>query len=124
MDLAGYALIDRDAKTGVSPAPMSDFCGKSCRVIEFGAHDGGVLVMNDEGTAIGTFDKEDITASFRCSQQGEIVCPPDLDPIGQMMYVAKATGRKGGYNRIVRQLVIAASLHRGEFCDSLLWQKQ
>tara|TARA_R110000803_G_scaffold159918_1_gene223934 strand:- start:641 stop:1012 length:372 start_codon:yes stop_codon:yes gene_type:complete len=123
MELAGYALIDRDAKSGFTAGNMNDFLNKQVRVFEF-AKDGGAMVVNNQGTAIATFDKEDIVASFKCSEHGEVVTPPDLDFMQKMAYVTKAMSRKGGYAPIVRQLVIAASLHRREFCDSVLWQKQ
>lgn len=123
MELQGYALIDRDAKDAISPIGMENFKGKIVRVLEFN-REGDVLVIDDGGTGLAMFDKEDVSRSFRCGQVGEVVTPPDLDMMAQMSYVAMAQGRKGGYNRIVRQMVIAASLHREEFCDSLLWAKQ
>ena len=38
--------------------------------------------------------------------------------------VSKRMFRKGGYNDIVKKMVIAASLNRGEFNDVFLFQKQ
>jgi hypothetical protein len=46
------------------------------------------------------------------------------DFIAQAVYTMKVNERKGGYAPILREMVIAASLHRGEFCDSVLWAKQ
>ena len=39
-------------------------------------------------------------------------------------YVAKAQQRKGGYNHLLRNMVIEASLMKSKFYDSFLWQKQ
>lgn len=128
-DIEGYCIIKTDATTGKGTKPES-FLGKTVRVVEFGKHDGCVLVVNNEATAMCMFDKEDIARSFntihsfKCGQVGDVVTPPGLNPIEQMMYASKAMARKGGYNHIVRQMVIASSLHRGEFCDSILWAKQ
>jgi hypothetical protein len=91
--------------------------------MEFGVDD-CVLVLNPEGTALASFDKEDVQRSFKCGYSGGIVTPPDLDMLNQMLYVTKAQQRKGGYNNLVRNMVIAASLSKGEFSDSFLWQKQ
>lgn len=123
MEVVGYALIDTKAKDVISPISLDNFKGEIVRVLEF-AIDGGVLVIDDKGTGLAMFDKEDVIRSFRCGQVGEVVTPPDLDMIAQMSYVSKATNRKGGYNRIVRKLVIACSIHKNEFCDTVLWQKQ
>ena len=123
MEIAGYALIDRDAKDVISPVPMENFKGKIVRVLEFN-HRGDVLVIDDGATGLAMFDAEDVSRSFKCSQVGEVVTPPDLDMLAKMSYVGMAQSRKGGYNRIVRHMVVAASLHREEFCDSVLWQKQ
>ena len=123
MELQGYALIDRDAKSGTTAGDINNFLNKQVRVMEF-AKDGGVLVLDNEASAIAMFDKEDVRASFKCSEHGEVVTPPDLDFTQKMLYTVNATSRKGGYSPMVRHLVIAASLHRGEFCDSLLWAKQ
>lgn len=90
--------------------------------MEFG--DDGVMVINAKATGIAMFEMSDVVRSFKCGHLGEVVTPPGLNMIDQMLYVAKATSRKGGYNHIVRELVIAASIHKGEFNDSVLWQKQ
>ncbi len=123
MDIVGYALIKKDAKTGVSAIPIEKFTTQAVRVMEFG-HDGCVMVVDPQATGIAIFDKEDVVKSFRCTVLGHFICPPDLNVVDQMIYTAKAGSRKGGYNELVAQLVIGASIHKGEFNDSLLWQKQ
>ncbi len=70
------------------------------------------------------FDKEDIYTSFKCGYTNGIVTPPDLSMIDEMMYLAKVQQRKGGYNQILCNIVIQASLMKGKFNDSLLWAKQ
>jgi uncharacterized protein YerC len=123
MDLQGYAYIKGNTTTGISPAPMSDFENHTVRVMEFG-HDDCVMVINAKANAIATFDKCDVGRSFRCGQQGDVITPPDLNMIEQMMYVGKAMSRKGGYNYMVGQMVIASSIHSGKFNDTVLWTKQ
>ena len=123
MDVVGYAYIKKDATTGVSAAPIKNFLGERCRVMEF-AEDGGVLVLDSQATGLAMFDKCDVQTSFKCSFSGEIVCPPSDSPIESMLYAGRCMSRKGGYNNLVREMVIEASLMKGTFSDSFLWQMQ
>lgn len=123
MDIVGFAVIKKDATTCKGANNPNEFMGEICSVIEFG-HDGDVLVLNPKGTALAMFEKCDVTTSFKCGYSSGVVTPPDLEVFHQMAYVVKATTRKGGYNKLVRNMVIAASLHKGEFNDNLLWSKQ
>lgn len=122
MEVVGYALIKPDAKTGQSPIPISKFIGHPVRVMEF-AHDGGVLVLDPEATGLGMFDACDVKASFKCRVQGEVLMPPELNVAEQMLYYGKVITRKGGYNNTLKQMVIHASLGRGKFTDSFLFQQ-
>jgi hypothetical protein len=121
--IVGFAHIKKDATTCAGAINPEEFIGQTCAVMEFGFDD-CVLVLNPQGTALASFDKEDVQRSFKCGYSAGIVTPPDLDMLNQMLYVTKAQNRKGGYNNLVRNMVIAASLSKGEFSDSFLWAKQ
>ncbi len=122
-NIVGFVHIKKDATTCKGAQYPNEFIGETCAVMEFGV-DGCVLALNPKGTALAMFDKEDIQSSFKCGFSAGVVTPPDLNMVEQMMYVTKAQTRKGGYNWIVRDMVIAASLHKNQFNDSLLWQLQ
>ena len=122
MDIVGYCTIDRNATTGVAKN-INSFLGKDLRVMEFAA-DGGVLVLNPEATELAMFDKKDVYRKFECTICGDVICPPRLDMMGQMAYTYKVTTRKGGYNPLLKGMVIQASLMKGKFNDSFLFQKQ
>lgn len=122
MDTVGYCTIKSDATTGISP-DVKSFLGRDCRVIEF-TSDGGVLVLNNEATAIGMFDKEDVIRQFKCKTIGDVIIPPDLDLVDGIIYVGKVTSRKGGYVPLLRNMVIEASLMKGVLTDGFLFQKQ
>ena len=91
--------------------------------MEFGV-DGSVLALNPEGSALGMFEKEDISTGFKCSYNGQYVCPPGLCPIEELSYITKCMTRKGGYNNTLKNMVIHASLLKGQFYDHFLWALQ
>lgn len=122
MDIVGYAQLSAYARgNGVREPHQEQFKRAIVPVLEF-AENGDVLVLAPNGSCIGDFYKADVRSSFRCHMQGEVLCPPDLDMLGRMSYMAMCLQRKGGYGPIVRQMVIAASLSRGKFTDGFLWQ--
>jgi hypothetical protein len=122
-DIVGFADIKKDATTCKGAENPNEFIGKTCSVMEFG-YDDCVLVLNTQGTALAMFDKEDVARSFKCGYSNGVVTPPNLDMLNEMMYVTKAQQRKGGYNGLVRNMVIQASLMKGTFHDSFLWALQ
>lgn len=119
-EVVGYAHIKVKTTTGMSPLPLENFEGKIVRVLKFG-HDDSVLVINSEATGLATFDKSDLSRSFKCTAIGEFLMPPNLNVIEQTMYMGKITSRKGGYNPFLKKMVIAASLAKGEFHDDFLF---
>ncbi len=121
--LVGFVTISRNATTCKGALNPNEFIGKNCPVMEFGVDD-CVLVLNPQGTALATFDKEDVARSFKCGYSGGVITPPNLDMLGEMSYVVQAQQRKGGYCVLVRDMVIEASLMKGEFSDSFLWAMQ
>jgi hypothetical protein len=123
MELVGYAEIKRDASTGLSAVSLDLFKGKVVRVMEF-SQDGGALVIDPGATGLATFDSVDIVRKFRCSESGEYLIPPDLNFLEQAMYITRLTTRKGGWDPILKKMLIGASLHRGEFNDTFLFQNQ
>lgn len=124
MEIVGFCRIDPNATSCNGAKNPSEFIGKICKVMEFNS-EGDVLVLNPELTALAMFDKKDIAQSFECSVSGgQYICPPKLDHIAQMLYVSKCMSRKGGYNDVLANMVIGASLLKGEFTDSFLWQNQ
>lgn len=121
--IVGFVHINKNATTCKGAKNPTEFISKICAVMEFGVDD-SVLVLNPQCTALAMFDKEDVFRSFKCGYSNGIVTPPNLEMLEQMMYVAKAQQRKGGYNALVRNMVIEASLMKGKFHDSLLWAMQ
>jgi hypothetical protein len=122
-DIVGFVHINKNATTCKGAQNPNEFIGQTCAVMEFGV-DGCVMVFNPQYTALAMFDKEDVFSKFKCGYSDNVVTPPNLDIVHQMMYVVKAKNRKGGYNTLLRNMVIEASLAKGEFHDAFLWAKQ
>lgn len=123
MELQGYCTIKKDAKTGRGTDELHLFLGKDLRVMEFN-EEGDVLVINSEGTCLASFDKIDVVRSFKCGFIDNVLCPPNLNILEQMAYSFKVTSRKGGYNNLLRGMVIQAGLMKGQFNDNFLFAKQ
>jgi hypothetical protein len=123
IDIIGFAHIKKDASTCKGAKNPNEFLGEICAVMEFGVDD-CVLVLNPKQTALAMFDKEDVLRSFKCIVIGNTICPPNQHPLETMVYVGKCIERKGGYDNIVRNMVIESSLAKGEFYDNFLWQLQ
>ncbi len=120
-DIKGFAHIKNETKSIISPAPSSDFEGEIVRVIDWAVDDSSALCINPKGTAIGDIPMEDICRSFRCGSQGPVLTPPGASITEQIFYTTKVLRRKGGYNSILKRLVVAASLSKGKFDDSILF---
>jgi hypothetical protein len=125
MDVVGYVDISKDAKADdiVSAISVEKFRGETCRVFEF-AEDGGALILDREATGLAMVEKAAIKRRFECGVVNDYIVPPNLNTIEQMLYVTKCMSRKGGYNGIIKQMVIQSSLMQGKFDDRFLWVMQ
>ena len=122
MDFVGYAEISKEAKI-ISVKTPNLFVGKVCRVLEFGVD--SVLVVDEGGEELAMFEYKGVKRSFKCGFVGNsAIIPPNLDPIQTLDYYCKLMSRKGGYNNLLRNMVIQLSLSKGVYCDNFLWQKQ
>ena len=121
MDFQGYASIKSNATGITSAVPLDRFLGHVCRVMEF-TEDGGALVLDPKATGLAMVEKEHIHRHFKCCFYGDYIIPTGLGSIEQALYVSRLQMRKGGYNEIVKNLVIGASLHKGEYNDNFLFQ--
>jgi|694.fasta_scaffold00438_4 hypothetical protein len=121
--IVGFVHINKNATTCKGAKNPKEFIGQTCAVIEFGVDD-SVLVLNPQSTALAMFEKKDVYRCFKCGYSNGIVTPPNLEFLEQMMYVDKAQQRKGGYDGLVRNMVIQLSLMKGKFNDGFLWEMQ
>lgn len=126
MEVNGYLFLNDNANLKHCMGEKSDWLNKSVRVMEFNDQSKSVLMIDNTATKMGMVDYSDIKTMFKCREVNGILVP-HFEGIYSMFHseeVFKRMFRKGGYNEIVKKMVIAASLHRGEFNDDFLFQKQ
>jgi len=119
----GYVMIKHNAACKFSMGEPSDWRGKKLRAMELNDRTDSALVVSNDAQMMGQFDYSDIERMFHCDEAMDVLLPPHLDELEKMIYSTLVTTRNGGYNNMCREMVIMASLHREELCDSVLWQK-
>lgn len=94
------------------------------RIIDIAVDGNGFLVLNANSSALAMVEKKDVDYLFYCSVLNGVICPPDINFAERLQFAVSRQTRKGGYNNIVANIVIAASLSKGYFTDDFLFQKQ
>lgn len=122
MQIAGFFTLKKDADFSKAMGSPKDWDGFNV-ALEIN-DDGDILALDRKGVNMSMFDKRDIESSFRCIYTGGVLIPPYLNTMQQMHYSTLVQTRKGGYNKTIEQMIIIASLHKRELCDSMLWQLQ
>lgn len=122
-EIQGYVRLKPNA-VGQSPADLSAFRGKPCRAFEINQHSKSVLVIDPEAQALGMFDFDQCDAIFECGEYLGILVPPGLDLMKKMVYHTRVVTfpiNRDNPRRPanLRPIIVAASLLRGEFFDSL-----
>jgi hypothetical protein len=141
-EIKGYAIVKSDADLSKAMHSGSNnifddrsqdeiqkelkdiWIGKPIRCLEINHSSKSILALSSDATKMAMFDLKDTSTFFECHEEGGIICPPKMEMVERIFYMSKVMNRKGGHNPIVRSLVIGHSLHKGEFCDSVLWAKQ
>lgn len=74
-EIQGYCRLTYNAVCKPSICDLKQIRGKILRVLEF-ASDNGALVLTLNGEGIAMVEPEYIAQYFKCSQVGEVLCPP------------------------------------------------
>jgi hypothetical protein len=123
MDPQGYAILKPSADCTMAVGEPQNWLNPKAIHIAMELNDRSQSALLINGAEMGMFEYSDLQHYFRCDRQGEILLPPGLDMFEQMLYASLATQRNGGYNEIVKKMVIMASFHKNEFNDNFIWQK-
>ena len=122
MEPQGFCMIKDEANFERAMGKKEDWTkGQIIMCMEINERSKSVLAL--KGNNMGMFEFEDLRAHFKCDKKGIFLFPPGLTLQEQMTYEYYVTRRNGGYQPLMMNMIIMASLHRREFCDSVLWQK-
>lgn len=95
------------------------------RIIDIGRDNSGFLALEPGGLCLLDIrSMEGVDKYFFCESSGDYILPPNLTYKDKFGYIFKCMNRKGGYDNIIRRMVIFASLHSGKFDDRFLWDKE
>jgi len=124
-DITGYVLVKNDAKCehAVMHTP-EELQGKIFRALELNDSTKSALIIDNKAVAIDMIDYNDIERKFHCIKVNDVILPPGEDMLVNMFEAERRLLRKGGYDSMVRGMVIASSLHKEKFNDDFLFQKQ
>lgn len=121
MDIVGYCLPKRNAE-GQSPVDLSEFRGLPCRCFEINHETKAILCINSKATGLASFDFDQIEKYFECQSFSGLLVPPAIDTLSAMQYVARVFSYPQNKKRdmsFISKMVIAASLSKGKFDDTL-----
>lgn len=91
-------------------------------IIDIGINNSGFLSMEPKGECIIDIrDMNDVESYFLCEMVGEVILPPGLSTEDKAFYYSKRLNRIGGYNDIVKKMVIMNSLRSGKVDDRFLF---
>ena len=113
LDPAGF----REIKESLVARPL--------RIVDIAVDNSGFLVLEPNGRAlVDVRSMDDVYRHFLCDEYGGVLLPCGLSAEEKMIQSMRRLTRKGGYNELLRKMVIATSLHSGEFNDDFLFAKQ
>ena len=122
MEIKGYCMLkSTNTVTGYVGDMKELLPPHALRIIDIAVDGNGFLVLNANSTALAMVEKEDVDYLFYCSVLNGVICPPDLNFAERLQFAISRQTREGGYNNIVANVVIAASLARGYFTDDFLF---
>lgn len=124
-DIRGYCTLKNiNTVKGYIYNPEELLKAPFLRIFDIAVGNDGFMILNPQGTALAMVDMPDVDRYFLCDDMAGVLIPPDLTFMQQLIEVAMRQSRKGGYNEIIRRMVIGASLHAGKFNDDFLFEKQ
>lgn len=120
-DTAGFVILKSDADCKHAVGDPKEWTSGVKLALEINNKTKSVLLLSEVN--MGMFDFEHVDRMFECCRQGDVLMPLGLNEMEKMVYFSTVMSRNGGYNNMLMRMVMAASLHRRDFCDSVLWQK-
>lgn len=85
---------------------------------------GFLCIVRDPDCLVDVRSMDSVHRYFLCDSMGDILLPPGLPEKQKFIEITKRVTRDGGYNTVIKNMVIAASLSKGEFYDDFLFTKR
>lgn len=99
--------------------------GRPLRIVDVAVDNSGFLVLAPNGRAlVDVRSMDDVDRHFLCDELFGVLLPCGLSPQEKKVQYIRRIIRKGGYNDLLRKMVIVASLQKKEFNDEFLFAKQ
>ena len=121
MNIKGFCMLKSTQTVRGYAGNAAELLGTPLAIFDVAVNGDGFLVFNKEMTALADVRMPDVDLYFLCEIVNGVVIPPNLSFEQKMAEVAKRIGRKGGYNNIIKNMVIAGSLAKGKFDDRFLF---
>ena len=94
-------------------------------VVDIGTDGNSLLCIEPGGRAlVDVCSMADVACWFQCRERGDVVLPVCDDELELLAEMSRRIARKGGYNHLLKGMVILNSLRKGEFNDDFLFAKQ
>ena len=124
MGIKGFCILKNFATVRGYRGNLAELLNTPLVIMDVAVDKSGFLILNKQHTAMADVQMSDVDRYFLCEIVCGVVLPPNLTQEQKAAGVAKRISRKGGYNHIVKNMVIAASLTKGEFNDDFLFELQ
>ncbi|MBR1525175.1 MAG: hypothetical protein IJ640_00745 [Prevotella sp.] len=124
MGIKGFCILKNYETVRGYRGNLAELLNTPLVIMDVAVDNSGFLILNKQHTAMADVQMSDVDKYFLCEIVCGVVLPPNLTQEQKAAGVAKRVSRKGGYNHIVKNIVIAASLATGVFNDDFLFELQ
>lgn len=122
MGIKGFCILKSTQTVRGYAGDIAELLNTPLVIFDVAVNGDGFLIMNKSMTAMADVRMPDVDRYFLCEIIGGVVIPPDLSIEQKMAEITKRRARKGGYNDIIKNMVIAGSLAKGKFDDRFLFE--
>ena len=134
-DVKGYCLLKSTEHCFIGYNETSDpagykeikesLVGRPLRIMDVAVDNSGFLVLEPNGLAlVDVRSMDDVESHFLCDEFNGVLIPCGLSTEEKLIQSMRRLNRKGGYNELLRKMVIVASLQKKEFNDDFLFAKE
>lgn len=124
MGIKGFCILKNYETVRGYRGNLAELLGAPLVIMDVAVDNSGFLILNKQQTAMADVQMSDVDRYFLCEIFAGVVLPPNLSLEQKLVESGKRITRKGGYNKILANMVIAGSLAKGVFNDDFLFELQ